>query len=207
MNIPDNATLLISYIGYISQEIKISNQRDLTIILAEDNQQLDEVVVVGYGVAKKSDLAGSVVRANLSTLQESPNVNLMQGLHGTTPGLNVGQVTSAGSEPTISIRGKNSISGTSSPLIVLDGIVFRGNMTDINPNDVESIDILKDASAAAIYGSQAANGVILITTKTAKTASKPIVSYNTSITLQSLSNKSLLPEGRDGFIRKVGDAF
>ncbi len=207
LNIPDNATLLISYIGYISQEIKISNQRDLTIILAEDNQQLDEVVVVGYGVAKKSDLAGSVVRANLSTLQESPNVNLMQGLHGTTPGLNVGQVTSAGSEPTISIRGKNSISGTSSPLIVLDGIVFRGNMTDINPNDVESIDILKDASAAAIYGSQAANGVILITTKTAKTASKPIVSYNTSITLQSLSNKSLLPEGRDGFIRKVGDAF
>lgn len=207
LDIPENSTLLVSYIGYSSQEIKITNQTHINITLREDNQQLDEVVVVGYGVAKKSDLAGSVVRADLATLQESPNVNLMQGLHGTTPGLNVGQVTSAGAEPSISIRGKNSISGASKPLIVLDGIVFYGNMTDINPNDVESLDILKDASAAAIYGSQAANGVILITTKTAKTASKPIVSYNTSITLQGLSNKSLLPEGRDGFIRKVGDAF
>lgn len=197
----------ISYIGYVTQEIKYTGQSVLRVTLAEDTQILDEVVVVGYGVAKKSDLAGSVVRADLSALQESPNVNLMQGLHGTTPGLNVGQVTSAGAAPAISIRGKNSISGASSPLIVLDGIVFRGNLTDINPNDVESLDILKDASAAAIYGSQAANGVILITSKTAKTVSKPVVSYNTSITLQGLSNKSLLPEGREGFIRKVGDAF
>lgn len=197
----------ISYIGYVTQEIKYTGQSVLRVTLAEDTQILDEVVVVGYGVAKKSDLAGSVVRADLSALQESPNVNLMQGLHGTTPGLNVGQVTSAGAAPAISIRGKNSISGASSPLIVLDGIVFRGNLRDINPNDVESLDILKDASAAAIYGSQAANGVILITSKTAKTVSKPVVSYNTSITLQGLSNKSLLPEGREGFIRKVGDAF
>ena len=110
-------------------------------------------------------MTGSVVRANLSTLEGSPNVSLLQSLHGIVPGLNVGVATQAGDDPSISIRGRNSISGTTSPLIVLDGIIYRGNITDINPNDIESIDVLKDASSTAIYGSQASNGVLLITSK------------------------------------------
>ncbi|GHT01139.1 SusC/RagA family TonB-linked outer membrane protein [Bacteroidia bacterium] len=207
LQVSPNATLEISYLGYATQSVAVNGKTTVNVTLAQDAANLDEVVVVGYGTAKKSDLAGSVVRANLSTLQESPNVSLMQGLHGTTPGLNVGQVSKAGEDPSITIRGRNSINGTTGPLIVLDGIVFRGTMVDINPNDVESMDILKDASAAAIYGSQAANGVILITTKTGKTAQKPIISYNASYTAQSLANKKFVPQDLNGFLKKAGDAF
>ena len=107
----------------------------------------------------------------------------------------------------MSIRGRTSISGGNSPLIVLDGIIFRGNMVDINMNDVESIDILKDASAAAIYGSEASNGVILITSKTGKVMSKPTIEYSGSFSYQQPTNKDMYPEGRDGFLRKIADRF
>lgn len=170
-------------------------------------QALDEVVVVGYGTAKKSDLAGSVVRADLGTLQESPSISLGSALQGTVPGLNVGAVTEAGKGPDMSIRGRTSISGGNSPLIVLDGIIFRGNMVDINMNDVESVDVLKDASAAAIYGSEASNGVILITSKTGKVMSKPTIEYSGSFSYQQPTNKDMFPEGRDGFLRKISDRF
>mgnify|MGYP000214121152 FL=1 len=166
--------------------------------LAEDAQKLDEVVVVGYGTAKKSDLAGSVVRADLGTLQESPNISLGSALQGTVPGLNVSSVSEAGKDPDMSIRGRTSISGGNSPLIVLDGIIFRGNMVDINMNDVESIDILKDASAAAIYGSEASNGVILITSKTGKVMSKPTIEYSGSFSYQQPTNKDMYPEDATG---------
>ena len=166
LSVPQGAVIQFSYIGYVTKEITVDSQKNINVQLAEDAQKLDEVVVVGYGTAKKSDLAGSVVRADLGTLQESPNINLGSALQGTVPGLNVSSVSEAGKDPDMSIRGRTSISGGNSPLIVLDGIIFRGNMVDINMNDVESIDILKDASAAAIYGSEASNGVILITSKT-----------------------------------------
>lgn len=199
--------LEISFIGYTSQNILLSGQSSLKIVLKEDTQALEEVVVIGYGTAKKKDLSGSVVRADLSTLKESPNVSLGSSLQGTVPGLNVGAVTTAGSDPSISIRGRNSISGGTSPLIVLDGIIYHGSLVDINANDIESIDILKDASAAAIYGSQASNGVMLITSKSVKAMSKPIIEYSGSYSIQDATTGKMKPMDRDGFLQLIADRF
>lgn len=207
LSVSEGAVLQFSYIGYITKEITVGNQKNINVQLAEDAQKLEEVVVVGYGTAKKSDLAGSVVRADLGTLQESPSISLGSALQGTVPGLNVGAVSEAGKDPEMSIRGRTSISGGNSPLIVLDGIIFRGNMVDINMNDVESIDILKDASAAAIYGSEASNGVILITSKQGKVMSKPMIEYSGSYSFQAPTNKNMYPEDRDGFLRKIADRY
>ncbi|MDR2470032.1 MAG: TonB-dependent receptor [Tannerella sp.] len=202
-----NATLTVSFIGYISQEIAVGNRTTLKITLTEDSRALDEIVVIGYGTARKKDVTGAVVRADLSKLQESPNVSLGQSLQGTVPGLNVGAVNTAGSDPGITIRGRNSISGGTGPLIVLDGIIYRGALLDLNPNDIESIDVLKDASAAAIYGSQATNGVILVTSKTVKAMSKPIIEYTGSISLQEASTDKMKPRDREGFLQLIADAF
>lgn len=206
-DVPENSWIVFSYIGYQAVELKANGKGLDKVILKEDNELLDEVVVVGYGTAKKRDLAGAVVRADLSTLQESPNISLGSALQGLVPGLNVGAVTKAGENPSISIRGRNSISGGTSPLIVLDGIIYRGNLVDINMNDVETIDVLKDASAAAIYGSEASNGVILITSKVGKVMSKPIIEYSGSFSFQQPTNKDLYPTGREGFLRRIADRF
>lgn len=207
LTVPQGAVVQFSYIGYVTQDVKITDQRIVKVKLSEDAQKLDEVIVVGYGTAKKSDLAGSVVRADLGKLQESPNISLASALQGTVPGLNVSASSEAGKSPDMSIRGRTSISGGNSPLVVLDGIIFRGNLVDINMNDVESIDILKDASAAAIYGSEASNGVILITSKTGKVMSKPTIEYSGSFSYQQPTNKDMYPEGGDGFLRKIADRF
>ncbi len=207
ISVDPNATLVISYIGYIKQEVEVGNQFEINVSLTEDTKVLDEVVVIGYGTARKSDVTGAVARANLTVLENSPNVNILQTLKGVVPGLNIGVATTAGGNPDISIRGRNSISGTTSPLIVLDGIIYRGEFTDINPNDIGSIDVLKDASSAAIYGSQGANGVILITTKGTTKMSKPIIEYSGQFTGQRLINGDMKPIGRDGFIRQLEDCF
>ncbi|MDR1223367.1 MAG: TonB-dependent receptor [Tannerella sp.] len=208
LNVAGEETVLqISYIGYITQSITVGTQTTLNITLREDTQTLEEVVVIGYGTARKKDITGSVVRADISKLRESPNVSLGQSLQGTVPGLNVGAVTQAGTDPGISIRGRNTISGSASPLIVLDGIIYRGSLVDINPNDIESIDVLKDASAAAIYGSQASNGVMLITSKTVKVMSKPVIEYSGSYTLQESTNQKMRPMNREGYLQLVADRF
>jgi TonB-dependent starch-binding outer membrane protein SusC len=203
----EKAVLVFSYIGYLPQEHPVGKQSTINVSLKTDAKALEEVVVVGYGTAKKRDVTGAVVRANIESFSESPNVSILQSLQGAAPGLNVGAVTTAGSDPEISVRGRTSISGSNSPLIVLDGIIYRGSLVDLNPNDIASIDILKDASAAAIYGSQASNGVILITSKTGKANQKPSIEYSTSYSLQEISNKKMLPEDGAGFIRKIGDRF
>jgi TonB-linked SusC/RagA family outer membrane protein len=207
LNVPENAVLRVSYIGYVAQEIAVGNQTSLNITLVEDAQNLDEVVVIGYGTARKKDVTGSVVRADLSTLQESPSVSLGSKLQGTVPGLNVGAVTTAGADPSISIRGRTSISGSNSPLIVLDGIIYRGSLVDINSNDIETIDILKDASAAAIYGSQASNGVMLITSKTVKAMSKPVIEYSGSVAFQEATTDKMKPMNREGFLQLLADRY
>lgn len=203
----EKATLVFSYIGYISREIPVGSQRTIHVILKEDAQKLDEVVVIGYGTAKKSDLTGAVTRANMGALEKSPNVNVLQALKGVVPGLNIGVATKAGDSPSISIRGRNSISGSTEPLVVLDGVIYRGNIVDINPSDIESIDVLKDASSTAIYGSQAANGVLMITTKTAKKMSKPILEYNGTFTIQGLINNDMKRLDREGFANQIADIY
>ncbi|MFO7826227.1 MAG: SusC/RagA family TonB-linked outer membrane protein [Cyclobacterium sp.] len=194
--------LVFSFVGFESQKVTIGNSDTLNVELLEDQSSLDEVVVVGYGTQKKKDLTGSIVRANIEDIGEQPKVSLLQHLQGSVPGLNVGQVNSAGQNPEIEVRGVSSLSGEQAPLIIVDNIIFRGNIIDINPNDVESIDILKDASAAAIYGSQASNGVILITTKSGKISEKPMINYSVYHAIQG-NTKEFFPESPDEFINRI----
>jgi len=185
-----NAVLVVSYIGFSGQEVAINGRSQLQIVLQEDSAQLDEVVVVGYGTARRKDISGAVSTVDLedSPIALSANTNALQVLKGNVSGVNVGVQNSPGTTPDILVRGQNSINGSNSPLIVLDGIIFLGSMTDINTDDISTIDVLKDASAAAVYGSRAANGVIVITTKKGK-SDKPIITYNTSIGVNTWQNK------------------
>lgn len=203
IEIPDDKTVLVfSFVGYLTKEVEIGNRTSLEIALEVDKKGLEEVVVVGYGTARKSDLTGSVARANIEAFRESPNVNIAQSLQGTVPGLNVGQVNTAGQNPSVSIRGRTTINGNQDVLLVVDGIIYTGSMSDLNPADIESIDVLKDPSSMAIYGAQAANGVILITTKGGAKASKPIFNYTGTYTTQN-PVKSLHLFDSEGYIKKL----
>lgn len=207
INVDDpNATLVFSFIGFTSQEVQVGNQTTINITLAESAIGLDEVVVVGYGTMKKADLTGAVVKADIEAFKEAPNVNILKSLQGSVPGLNIGMTTTAGSEPLMSIRGQNSISGSNNPLIVLDGIIYNGQLVDINPDDIESVDILKDISSTAIYGSRAANGVILLTTKKGKRYDKPMITYSGYVTIQN-PYLTLTPKNREEYINKIGDVY
>jgi len=186
LKVSPKSKLKISYLGYKAAIVEIGAKSILNIVLEEDNKALDEVVVVGYGTAKKSDLTGAIASANIKDFEKMPNTNIVQSLQGAVPGLNIGQVTSAGSTPSIEIRGKNTINGSTNVLVVIDGIV-SGNLQSINPADVESVNVLKDASSTAIYGAAASNGVMLITTKKGK-AGKAKVSLSSSYTTQSATN-------------------
>jgi TonB-linked SusC/RagA family outer membrane protein len=204
MNVRENAIIQISYIGYIAQEIEIRDQTSVQIVIKEDLLTLDEVVVVGYGTMKKRDLTGAVASADLESFRESPNVNIFQSLQGSVSGISIGQVNQSGQEPSIEIRGVSTLSGTKSPLIVVDGIIFNGRFADINPADVQNVEVLKDPSSKAIYGAQAANGVILITTKTGKKSEKTRISYSGSFATSSPTIKTRLLN-RDEYLQKVRD--
>lgn len=202
ITVSDEATsLIISYLGYITQEILIDGRSEINVVLQQDANELDEVVVIGYGTSKKRDLTGAIssVKMEDSPIANVPNVNLLESLRGTTSGLNIGAVTSAGGAPDVIIRGKNTITAGNFPLIVLDGMIFTGGLNEINTNDIASFDILKDASSAAIYGSRAANGVIVITTKKGKLG-KPVIGLVVSSGIQSWTRQPDMREGED-FIR------
>lgn len=162
----DNAILIFSFIGYTSQEVPVQGRTTIDVTLEADVRELSEVVVVGYGTQKRSDITGSVASVPKERLSNLPVTNVMHAIQGTTAGVMVNQNSSVpGSSGTWQIRGVNSINANTSPFIVLDGVPFFGQTNDINPNDIESIEVLKDASAVAIYGTRGSNGVILITTK------------------------------------------
>lgn len=179
LEIPENALLQVTYIGYLPSDVTPTGKLPLTITLREDVQKLEEVVVVGYGVQKKSDVTGSVSSFNTKALEERPQANVAQALQGTVAGLNINMTGSdaEGAGLSTTIRGSNSITASNQPLMILDGIPFSGSWSEINSNDVLSIEILKDASSAAIYGARGANGVILITTKKGS-GGKPTLSYD-----------------------------
>ena len=172
--------LQFSFIGYVTQEYTVRDFSPVNIILEEDVNVLEETVVVGYGTQKKSDVTGAVASFNAKQLEERPTTNLIQSLQGSVAGLNISMTGSdaEGSNSVTRIRGNNSISASNKPLIILDGIPFDGAWSEINTNDVESIEVLKDASSAAIYGARGANGVILIQTKKGKAGEKVVVTYN-----------------------------
>ena len=204
------SVLIFSYVGMETQEVVVGKQATLNITMLADEVGLDEVVVIGYGTAKKRDLTGSVASFNAEKVEQIPNVSVIQALQGTVAGLNVGAVDAAGENPSLTVRGQTSLSSgaaANAPLIVVDGIIYRGSLIDLNKNDIESIDVLKDASSAAIYGSQAANGVILITTKKGKVIGKPVISYAASYTVQTPTGNALEPMESTELKEFLADAY
>jgi TonB-linked SusC/RagA family outer membrane protein len=196
LNVSDlEQTLIITYIGYDRLEISIDGRSELNIEIQPSIIAGDELVVVGYGVQRRSDMTGSVASVSSERLETVPYQNISQVLQGSVPGVMV-RTTSAGSDPNSSlmIRGRNSITADNSPLIVVDGVPYEGSLRDINTNDVQSIEVLRDASAAAIYGARGSNGVILITTQGGN-AGTTNFSYRGNISTQNYAN---LPDLMDG---------
>jgi TonB-linked SusC/RagA family outer membrane protein len=191
LTVPDpNAVLIFSFIGYNTMEQPVSGRTTVNVALVSSLKELQEVIVTGYGTQKKSDLTGSVVRVTMDEKATLANMNLSQAMSGTTAGVNVQGSGLAGSDPSLSIRGQTSLSASDAPLVVLDGIIYNGSISNINISDIESIDILKDASAAAVYGNRSANGVMLITTKKGKTE-KPVISFNMYYGYQDMTNNPM----------------
>lgn len=181
LDVEKGAVLVVSYIGFTSQEIKVGNQTKLSIELKEDSQALDELVVVGYGTMKKADLTGSVATVDSEVLEDRPITNLGSGLQGAIANLNISSSNGApGTGASFNIRGTTNLSG-SGPLVLVDGVEMDPNL--INPQDVKDVTVLKDAASASIYGARAAFGVVLITTKTGFTNMKPQVSLTANYSI------------------------
>ncbi|CAH0313788.1 TonB-dependent receptor SusC [Pedobacter sp. Bi27] len=197
----EQTVLLFSYIGYDVQEVAVGSLKSINVVLKSSQANLDEVVVVGYGTQKKADVTGSVVRANLDDFRNAPTTNVANLLQGTVPGLNVGQVNRAGATPGISIRGQNTLGGNQNVLIILDGVQYNGSLTSINPDDIATIDVLKDASATAVYGAQAANGVILITSRKGAIG-RTRISFSSQYATQK-PNIDLKPMARDEYLDHI----
>ena len=198
IQVPDKAVLIVSYIGYLSQEVEIKGQRPIRVVLTEDTQALEEVVVIGYGTAKRRDLTGAIASVKAEKMEVEAPRDITDLMRGTAAGLNVGMSTSAKGDLTPQIRGVNTLTAGSSPTIVVDGVIYYGSLSDINTNDVVSIDVLKDASSAAVYGSQAANGVIVITTKKGKGKSdgSATVTFNANVGFVQSANQMPILDGK-----------
>lgn len=175
-----NAIVLISYIGYGEQEIPVNGQSQINASLEPSASTLDEVVVVGYGSSKKKDLTGAITQLDATKVSNQSTNSVTDVLRSNVAGLSVGFSNSPSGVSNIQIRGNNSIAADSSPLIVVDGFIFNGSLADIAPQDIAKLDVLKDASSAAVYGARGANGVIIVTTKRG-TSDKPTITINTSI--------------------------
>ena len=179
IKVDKGATLVVSYIGYETVNVVANGGRNLEIVLREDRKLLNDVVVIGYGTARRSDVTGSIASVNGDKLNEIPSSNITYALQNRVAGVDMQQTNSKpGAEMRIRIRGQRSLSASNDPLIVLDGIPYMGSLSDINPSDIKSMDILKDASSTAIYGSRGANGVIMITTNKGTQGAPAKVTYN-----------------------------
>ncbi|MBD1394736.1 TonB-dependent receptor [Mucilaginibacter sp. ZB1P21] len=191
LTLPDgNGTLVFSFIGYTTQELPVSGRTTIDVVMAEVPKALNEVVVVGYGTQKRVDLTGSVGSISAKTLQERPQTNLEQELGGKIAGVNVSSNSGEpGGDTKIRIRGYSSINTNTDPLYVVDGIVWTAGGNAINPNDVASIDVLKDASSTAIYGTRGANGVILVTTKRGAKNRPSTVSYDAYVSVGRMAKE------------------
>ncbi len=205
-NVKPENVLLFSFVGMVTQEIAVGSKTVINVKMVADAIGLDEVIAVGYGTMRKSDLTGSVARVSFDDKSLQSNMNILQTLSGASAGINVQQSGSAGGEPDFSIRGKTSLSASDKPLIVLDGIIYNGAIADINVSDVKSVDVLKDASAAAVYGSRSANGVILITTKQGN-SEKPQVNFNMYYGFQDITNTPMKVMNADQYAVRLTDYY
>ncbi len=175
--VADNAVLQISFSGYITEEVTAKNAKAIT--MREQVNQLTDVVVIGYGTAKKKDLTGAVAQVKATQLENENPRSVQDMLRGNAPGLDVGFNASAKGGGSLQVRGRASLTASTSPLIVVDGVIYPGDLSDINPNDIQTVDVLKDASSAAVFGARSGNGVILVTTKRGK-AGKPVITVNSN---------------------------
>ena len=200
-----NATLEISYVGYVPQKVKVAGKSDITVVLKEDAQMLNDVVVIGYGTMKKSDISGSVATINKEQMERKVPVNIAQALQGAAAGVMVtNQDGAPGTKSAIRIRGIGTINGDANPLYVVDGVQVGTNADFVNPADIESIEVLKDASATAIYGSAGANGVIMITTKHGQKG-KMNINITADIGIQTLPYKLKTLTG-DAYARSIRES-
>jgi TonB-linked SusC/RagA family outer membrane protein len=189
-NIPENTILQFSFIGMKSQEVKVGAQSVINIKLEDETIGIEEVVAIGYGTMKKSDLTGSVVQLKTQQFETQQASNLLQYLTGTVAGVTVNNSTSAAGSSAIEVRGPTSLNANNAPLIVLDGVIFNGNINDISPSDIESIDILKDASSSAVFGARSAAGVVIVNTKKGK-GEKVDIDISAQLGLTSTTNEIL----------------
>lgn len=204
LSVDENSALVVSYVGYAAQEIPVGTNTVFNIVLSDDKNFLDEVVVVGFGTQKRRDIVGAVSSVSSKEILSTGQTNVLQALQGSVPGLRIDNSASPDGEPTVRIRGLNSLtSSNNSPLYIVDGVPFT-DMRALDPNDIQSIEVLKDASASAIYGSQAANGVLLITTKRGSSG-KPTINASFSYAIQNPMNKLDLMNGEEylAFKREV----
>ena len=197
LDVPAGAIIEVSSIGFVTQAIPVGQQRTFNIVLEEDAELLEGTVVIGYGTVKRTNFTGSVATYNVSDgpVANVPKTNAIEMLRGLAPGLSISQSGVAGAAPSMQVRGQKSISGGSDPLIVLDGVIFKGSLQDIDPDAIESMSVMKDATTLASYGSQAANGVIMVTMKKGQKG-KPTINFRGSV---GLVQQNFVPELRDGY--------
>ena len=188
-------SLVFSFVGYVSQSVVVGEKAQINIFLDDENLALEEVVVVGYGTAKKVDLTGAIGSVKAAEIVKQPAMSAMQSIQGKVAGLNITASEAPGSTPQVNIRGLGTALGGRNPLYIVDGFPME-NLNSINPSDIESIDVLKDASSASIYGIRAANGVIMVTTKKGKAGSVKI-SYEAYAGMKNMLNKVKMADAID----------
>jgi len=179
-SIHQDKNLVVTYSGYHEQEVILTGQTNIEVVLSPASEGIDEVVVVGYGTARRKDLTGSVASIQATKLEAEAPRSVQDLLRGNAAGMIIGQGNSAKGDASLLVRGSGTLKAGNSPLNVVDGVIFDGSFSDLNPNDIQSIDILKDASATAVYGAKAANGVVIITTKRGSSG-KPKISFNANL--------------------------
>ncbi|WP_339706402.1 SusC/RagA family TonB-linked outer membrane protein [uncultured Kriegella sp.] len=200
-----NAVLVISYIGYGEQEIPVNANSQINTTMEPSASTLDEVVLVGYGAVKKKDLTGAISQIDADGLSDQSTNSVTDVLRGNVAGLSIGLSASPKGTSQIRIRGNNSLTAGSSPLIVVDGMIYNGDLSDIAPSDIDKLDVMKDASSAAVYGARGASGVILVTTKRG-TSDKPTINVNTSVGFAADAYKER-PYGAQGYVNWRSDVF
>lgn len=198
-NVTPREVLVISYTGYTSQQVTVGGKSTIDVALMESVNTMSDVVVVGYGTRQRRDVTGAVSQVKATQLENENPTSVQDVLRGNVPGLNVTSSPSAKGGGTLLVRGRSSINAGSSPLIVVDGVIYPGELSDINPNDIATVDVLKDASSAAVFGAKAASGVILITTKKGSNG-KSVVTFNSNIGLATLAMNEPLYDG-PGFVK------
>lgn len=203
--IPGNTMLQFSFVGMKVQEINVGNKTSINIVLEEESVGIEEVVAIGYGIAKKSDLTGAITQVKADKMKNYSPSNVSDLLRTSIPGLTAGYSNTAKGNSSMLIRGETTLTAGSSPLVVLDGVIYNGDLSDINPDDIDRMDIMKDASSAAVYGSRATNGVIAITTKKGN-GDKPTINVSSTFGIATAASR-VKPYDAKGFINWRSDMF